>query len=663
MHRRGSQRKQIFLAGSVCVVAAIALAPAAPPEPGFIPDVTFKGSSLKGWHVLGQASWGTQNGELVGKATGESGGWLMLDRSLQDTGLFTSFRRQGDSSAGLLFRAEKTPDGYKGIFVLLTEPKPEIYRVTLNMQGRELQRERIRPGGGMARIAPPPKPPAAPGASAASTAQRPANPTPPLPLTPPQTDLLPGEWNQIEVVLDANIIRVYTNGGADSLGHVAEEEYGRFGPVALFVGGRGEVRFKDVGYKDLAVKVTPAETVSPRFRMQRISDMYYSWSSAAADFNRDGSVDVVAGPYIYFGPDYTKYREIFYASTVNPSTGFPNVNCQFAYDFNGDGWPDILVGPPRATLFLNPKGESRRWDRYDVITSVQSEVALLQDVNGNGTPDLIYSGDGFQRYATFDPADPTKPWTVHSVSEKGYGVAHGAGAGDINGDGRQDLVNPYGWWEQPPAGSGQRPWTYHPVAFARYSRGAFGGAGMFIYDVNGDGLKDVVTSLAAHTFGIGWYEQKRDAAGNISFVEHVFIDGFRSTKPAGAAFSQPHGTALADIDRDGIPDFLVGKRHWSHIDTYLDPDPNGPAVLYWFRTVRNPKAPGGAEFVPELIHNRSGVGSDILASDLNKDGWVDIVTSANRGTFIFWGGQRPERSTRAGIRDVQVRTAKKQQGQ
>ena len=87
---------------------------------------------------------------------------------------------------------------------------------------------------------------------------------------------------------------------------------------------------------------------------------------------------------------------------------------------------------------------------------------------------------------------------------------------------------------------------------------------------------------------------------------------------------------------DGILDFVVGKRVYSHNESYTDPDPYGPGVLYWFRTVRNPKAPGGAEFKPDLVHNRSGVGSTVLAVDLNKDGAMDIVTSTNQGTFIFW---------------------------
>jgi hypothetical protein len=91
------------------------------------------------------------------------------------------------------------------------------------------------------------------------------------------------------------------------------------------------------------------------------------------------------------------------------------------------------------------------------------------------------------------------------------------------------------------------------------------------------------------------------------------------------------------MNGDGIPDFIVGKRVFAHNESYNDPDPYGPGVLYWYQTVRNPKAPGGAEFVPHLIHNRSGVGSALAAIDVNKDGAVDVLTSTNRGTFVFFG--------------------------
>jgi hypothetical protein len=158
--------------------------------------------------------------------------------------------------------------------------------------------------------------------------------------------------------------------------------------------------------------------------------------------------------------------------------------------------------------------------------------------------------------------------------------------------------------------------------------------------VNGDGLNDVVTALAAHGWGLAWFEQKRDNAGVISFVQHSIMGDFSTRNAGNVTFSEPHGSVFADIDGDGIPDFITGKRLYSHLESYLDPDPYGPAVLYWYRTVRNPKAEGGAEFVPELIHNRSGVGSHLAAVDLNNDGAVDIITSTNKGTFIFWGKKR-----------------------
>jgi hypothetical protein len=619
----------------------------------FIPDSTFKGSNLNGWHPLGAASWRAQAGEITGAvAPGGGGGWLFLDQSYQDVGFHALFRCTGGCQAGVMIRSEKTSEGYKGIYVSLNEDNVPSYDVTLDAQGKELHREPLRSIGGLTRVAPPPNPAAAEGrgggrgGAGRGAGGRGANSIV-LPITRPSTILKPNDWNQIEIFLDANIVRSHLNDDNTTAGVSDHAEEG-YGPMALYVGGAGEVRFKEIAFKDVGMKFTPAEVVSPNFRMQRISDMSYSWSAAAGDFNHDGVMDVVAGPYIYYGPDFTKSREIFLATTYSPSSQLPATNCQFAYDFNGDGWPDILTGTGRPALYINPKGESRRWQKYVVLPNVQSEITLLRDIDGDGRPELVYGAESTVRYAKFDPADPTKPWTVHSVSEPGYSAAHGLGVGDINGDGRMDIVNPYGWWEQPPAGSTQELWTYHPQAFARYGRVAPGGSVMAVYDVNGDGLNDVVTSLSGHGFGLAWFEQKRDAAGKISFVEHIIADDFSANNAGGVAFSEQHGSTFADVDGDGIPDFIVGKRYWSHADTYLDPDPNGPPVLYWYRTVRNPKAPGGAEFVPELIHNRSGAGSDLLAVDLNGDGAIDIITSTGRGTFIFWGKPRAGKSAPSG---------------
>jgi Domain of Unknown Function (DUF1080)/FG-GAP-like repeat len=627
------------------------LAPIFGVGPSFKPDATVKGSSLTGWHTLGQAAWKLQDGEITGTVKpGGQGGWLVLDHAYQDAAFYSSFRCGTGCKTGVLLRAEKTPQGMKGIFVSLNADEVAPYRITLDAEGRELTRDRLRAGGnGMSRIAPPfdPNAPGRGGRGGAGRGRGAAAAGPTLPITRPVTDYRADDWNQVEILLDADMVHAYLNNGSENNG-VADDDAGRYGPLALYVGGAGEVKFKDLSYKDLAVREMPQEQVSPNFRMQRLNPFYYAWGAAAADFNHDGILDLVAGPYIYLGPDFTKRKEIYPAVVRNPGREF-STDCwmTFAADFTGDGWPDVLTasfstdggpgGDVGVWLYVNPKGESRRWDKYLVVPAFQSEIAVLRDVDGDGKPELVYMAEGFVRYAKPDPANPTGPWTVHTISERGYATAHGIGVGDINGDGRMDIVNAYGWWEQPPAGSNQEPWTYHSQAFARAGRTASGGSVMAVYDVNGDGLNDVVTVLQAHGYGLAWYEQKRDAAGKSSFVEHMIMDDSSTKNAGGVTFSEPHGATFADVDGDGIPDFIVGKRYWSHKDSYLDPDPYGPAVLYVFKTVRNPKAPGGAEFVPEMIHNWSGAGSDVLAVDLNKDGATDIVTATKFGTFIFWG--------------------------
>ena len=379
--------------------------------------------------------------------------------------------------------------------------------------------------------------------------------------------------------------------------------------------------------------------VSPHFTAQRISDFYYGWGATTGDINRDSIPDIVSGPYYYLGPDYTERRIYREGRIYNPATEYAPDMVNYAYDFNGDGWTDILSTEMRAmALYINPAGESRRWQRFMVLPEITTEIVLLRDIDGDGKPEIIYGGATGYVWAKPNPADPTAKWPIHHIST-GSSNIHGLGAGDINGDGKLDLVTPAGWYEQPAEGTAKENWTFHEFDFAITAPpGVLPGGGMVgVYDVNGDSRADVVTSLAAHDWGLAWFEQKRAADGAISFVKHMIARDFSTKNTGGVVFSEPHASAFGDVDGDGIPDFVVGKSLWHHLENYNGPDPYGPAVVYVYRTVRNPKAEGGAEFVPELVNNRSGVGSAIAIADLNKDGAADIVTASAKGTFAFFG--------------------------
>jgi hypothetical protein len=640
----------------------------------FVADVTFTGSSLKGWHSVGSADWRAENGEIIGNARpGTSGGWLVLDQHYQDVQFFASFRCTGACKAGLLFRQERTADGgSRGIYVSLAPSEAATYRMVLDDRGNEVTREKLRPiPQQIGRIAPPlsqQNRPTVAGAEDGPNLERPAFYRPgqvpptqpgerkpvsmpggiPAPVMRQDTSLRLGEWNSIEVALDANVVRVFLNGdvtGISGGGGVADEVFGRYGPFALYAGDVTEVRFKDVSYKDLQTRVTEPEKLSSHFGMQRISDFYYSWGPDVADINRDGIPDIVAGPYYYLGPEHKVAKQIYVGETLNPSTQF-FVGNQFAYDFTGDGWPDVLNAllGSAAVLYVNPRGESRRWDEFAVTEPIRIETTLLKDIDGDGKREFVFKNDDTLMYAKPDPANPTGMWITHRISERGPWASHGLGVGDINGDGALDVLNPYGWWEQPAKGAAREPWIYHPQSFCRWiGSAAPGGAEMAVYDVNGDGLNDVVTSLQAHYWGLAWYEQKRSPDGRISFQQHMIMDDLTTKNAGGVTFSELHGATFADIDGDGIPDFITGKRVWSHRENYSGPDPYGAPVLYVYRTVRNPQSPGGAEFVPELIHNRSGVGNAPAVADLNKDGALEIITSDRRGTFIFWNNWKKPR--------------------
>mgnify|MGYP003334041915 FL=1 len=391
----------------------------------------------------------------------------------------------------------------------------------------------------------------------------------------------------------------------------------------------------------------------------RLTDEFWGEGAHVADINRDGKLDVVSGPYWYAGPDFKTRHEYAPTTRTSPAGKAPFTRktadgkdeqvpgfegglgtnnaysdnfFTFTHDLNGDGWPDIIVlGFPglQSWWFENPQGKPGHWNRHVAVDVTDNESPTFADITGDGKPELIFSTGGFLGYATPDPKNPTNKWTFHKISPKGswHKFTHGLGIGDVNGDGRLDLLEKDGWWEQPASLAGDPEWKFHKANFGT------GGAQMHVYDVNGDGRNDVVTGLAAHGYGLAWFEQlaEKDEQGNPKFTAHTFVNKEPKENKYGVAFSQPHAMDLVDMNGDGLKDLVTGKRFWAH-GPKGDPEPNAPAVLYWFELVRH--ADKSVDWVPHLIDDNSGVGTQVLVVDVNGDKLPDIVVGNKKGTFV-----------------------------
>lgn len=398
----------------------------------------------------------------------------------------------------------------------------------------------------------------------------------------------------------------------------------------------GDAGMADAGPEELSCPVPPSQTGPLVFEKCVLDDQYRNEGVGAFDVNGDETPDVVTDQFWYEGPRFVPH-EIRVPQTWNPFGSYAIGFGAYPMDVNRDGCTDV-VAPPHVgdpfRWYQHPcrggrSGAEGHWASHVIAEArhVGLENPFLIDLFADGRPVAItndYPGEVFG--LTEPPSDPTRPWPIRPLApagtfEAGGAYTHGVGAGDLDGDSDLDVLTSWGWFESP--GSRDGEWIAHlsPNPFAGSENEC---SRMWVYDVSGDGLGDVICS-EPHGRGVHWLEQVAPVAPatEATFVKHR-VEGSEMV-------TQMHALVLADLDGDGTSEIISGSRWCAHCGFADTDDPNTPYVVY-YKIIRES---GTVTFQQSVIDDESGVGVAFDVADFDGDGRLDIVIANKRGLFVF----------------------------
>lgn len=361
-----------------------------------------------------------------------------------------------------------------------------------------------------------------------------------------------------------------------------------------------------------------------KFNAHRLGN-YRSEAVGVGDFNQDGKLDIIAGAYLYLAPDFKPLKIRSPKGHVdNNGKGYCMDFMNLPLDVDGDGLLDVVSCgwfEKAAWWGRNTGPGGAEWP--ETIMEAEGgnyETGELRDIDGDGRAleILPHTGSTFWMEVV-KGADGNSQVVKHVVSRKP--MTWGAGVGDVNGDGRPDIIRPEAWFEAP-ADPRMGEWKEHPLGLIGLKGKVADTCQIAVYDVNGDGLNDIITG-AAHDYGLFWYEQVKDPAGGApTFKQHV-ID---------QSWSQVHSLMLADLDGCGTPEFVTGKRFMAHNGG--DPGENEPLGVYYYKLKRGPQP----VWTKHIISYNEGIGSglNLVVADLDGDGDLDVIVTGKYGGPVWF---------------------------